>query len=86
MNKFIFGIYDNKALLYSNPFYSVREEVALRDFATAINDPKSDLYNNPGDYDLFKFGTYEDEHGLFVTDRPVFIQNGAFLRKFDSEQ
>lgn len=84
MIKYVYSVYDQKAGLFSTPFYQVRREAAQRDFGRATNDPGNVIYDNPSDFDLFELGTWEDESGIFeLYPRPEFIQNASFLRKFD---
>lgn len=85
MIKLIFVLFDAKAQIYSQPFYAIRKEIALRDFVRVVNDPDSDIFHSPGDFDLFQVGEFDDELCTFEVHRPEFIQNGAFLRKFDAE-
>lgn len=85
MKKCVFSIYDKKAGIYSNPFTSVRKEAALRDFAHITNEEGNDINRCPEDYDLYQLGVFDDETGLFeVFPRVEFLQNAAFLRKFDA--
>lgn len=81
MNKLMFVIFDNKADLYSSPFFSVRRESALRDLLRATNDPQSEISSAPADYDLYLIGAYDDETGTVVAyPQHEFITNAYVLK------
>lgn len=67
MIKFIYSVYDSKARTFSNPFVSMRQEMAIRDFTQAARDPQSQISNFPEDYTLFEMGEFDDEIGTFNT-------------------
>ncbi|AXH74087.1 MAG: nonstructural protein [Microviridae sp.] len=75
MIKNVYTVYDSKALVYGNPFYSVNDQVALRDFSQAAGDPGSLISKAPVDYTLFKIGSYDDTTGLFDV-LPVHVNLG----------
>lgn len=82
MNKIMFVVYDNKAELYSSPFFSVRKESAVRDFLRAAQSPESEIHHTPADYDLYAIGTYEDETALITPwTQKEFITNAYVLAK-----
>jgi len=61
MIKFLFSVYDSKAAVYSNPFVSLNQAVALRDFNRAATDSNSDISRFPEDYTLVELGEFDDE-------------------------
>lgn len=67
MIKKVFSVYDAKARVYSNPFYAIRTEVAIRDFHRAATDPSSEISRFPLDYVLFLVGEFDDEACTFTT-------------------
>lgn len=74
MQKVVCSVFDTKAAVYSNPFYSVNTAVAARDFAHGCNDPNSALHRNPDDYILYQVASFDDETGLFTPCvPPVFV-------------
>lgn len=78
MKKAVFSVYDNKAAVYSNPFYAVNVAVASRDFAQACNDRNSGLAIHPDDYSLYQVAVFDDDSGLFTpTIPPLFICSAA---------
>lgn len=76
-----YSIFDSKAVVYSPPFFAQREAVARRMFADLVNDPKSAIYRNPEDYSLFWIGTFDDELGIVVSDKPRNLVTASALVK-----
>lgn len=66
MNYQAYAIYDQKAHVFSQPFYAINKEVAGRQFAIVANDPSSLIGKHPADFSLFVLGTFDDELGTFV--------------------
>lgn len=85
MTKYMYVIFDSKARLFSNPFYTVSDIVALRDFKRAANDKNSDIYHSPDDYELHLLGQFNDETGEITLVPRQYIQTASFLRNFDGE-
>jgi len=65
MINYIFSVYDVKTQLYSAPFYNIRKEAAIRDFAYVCNDPNCEFNRYPSDYALYILGTFDNETGNF---------------------
>jgi hypothetical protein len=78
MIKVVCSVFDAKAGLYSNPFYSVNVAVATRDFNHACTDPNSGLAQHPEDFSLYVVANFDDESGLFVPNvPPLFVANAV---------
>lgn len=78
MIKVVCSVFDSKAGLYSNPFYSVNSAVAKRDFFAGCADPNSGLNRNPEDYALYQVAHFDDESGQFTPIvPPSFIANAV---------
>lgn len=74
MKKQIFSVFDKKARSYSNPFLSLNEGMAVRDFTAACRDPSLDLHKFPEDFTLHHLGSFDDEFGQFeLNPNPVSI-------------
>jgi len=67
MIKFVFSVYDNKARAFSTPFFSPRQEMAVRDFTAAARDPQSVINQFPEDYTLYEIGEFDDDNATFNT-------------------
>lgn len=63
MNAYV--IFDSKAQMYNKPFYYVNNMTALRDAQQILASPDHEIAQNPGDYTLFKIGTYNDGTATF---------------------
>lgn len=61
----VFSVYDSKAKSYSQPFFAINEELAIRMFASAIGDPKSELCKHSADFSLHLLGAFDDSSGTF---------------------
>jgi hypothetical protein len=67
-----FSIYDEKAKAFLPPFYLPQEGMAIREFASAANDPDTNIGKYPQDYTLFTLGTFDDENGaIHVTKQSI---------------
>jgi len=66
MIKFLFSVYDSKARAYGNPFTAARQELAIRDFTTAVRDPDTQLHKFPEDFTLVEIGEFDDETCSFT--------------------
>lgn len=78
MKKVVCSVFDNKAAVYSNPFYSVNLAVASRDFAQACKDSNSGLSVHRDDFSLYQLAEFDDISGVFVPCMPpVFICSAA---------
>lgn len=62
---------------FNQPFCDVNDAVAKRNFAYAVNN--SDLPGfAPGDFDLYKLGTFDTECGMFTVDNlPCLVVHGV---------
>lgn len=65
MIKYLFTVWDSKAKTHCNPFTSVNQQTALRDFAQAANDSGTQIAKFPTDFTLFEVGEFDDETCTF---------------------
>ena len=56
----VYVIHDITAGIYTTPFYALNNQTALRTFAGVVNEPGSTIYQKPGDFRLYRIGSYED--------------------------
>lgn len=61
----IYCVYDSKAETYSPPMLNKTKAEALRDFATAANNPQTLPGKFPEDFTLFELGAYNDQNASF---------------------
>lgn len=63
----VFSIFDEKAKVFSNPFYMGHNGQALRAFSDLVQDKQSSIAKHPGDYKLYLLGTFNDVSGKFTS-------------------
>lgn len=61
MQMLMFSIYDEKAEMYSRPFYAITVGEAIRTFTDAVNSENSPYNRHPEDYTLFSVGQFDDQ-------------------------
>ena len=65
------------------PFYSPRNESALRQFSDAVNDDRNhenQWAKHPEDFSLFCLGEYDDNTGVIIPKLSESLVNGASLK------
>lgn len=68
------AVLDKAAQCFMTPFFVVAEGVAIRDFLAEAANPESILCKHSKDFSLYKFGTFDDNDGVFNLFRePQFI-------------
>lgn len=75
MIKFIYCVYDKKAQVYGNPFYSVSAAVALRDFGHAAKTAENQISMYAEDFSLWYFGSFDDQAGRMEFSEPQHVAN-----------
>jgi len=66
----MFSVYDSCARVYQNPFCLHNKNEAIRGFADAVGDEKTNLHKHPEDYILFQVGQWEDDTGTVTPHTP----------------
>lgn len=63
-----YAIKDNLSEMYMTPVLFQNENVALRWFSGVVNskDQNEIIYNNPGDFELWKLGIYDNNTGELI--------------------
>jgi hypothetical protein len=64
MKKVICSVFDVKALVYSDPFFSTNIMTATRDFSYAANDATTSIGRNPEDFSLYCLGDFDDSTAI----------------------
>lgn len=65
----IYSIYDEKVDSYSQPFFCVHKQHAIRIFSNLVNDKSSNINTYPEDFALYFLGSFDDATGLFDNER-----------------
>jgi len=61
----MFAVYDEVAKIYKHMFFRARAGEAIRYFADGCTDTKTELYQHPSDFSLFRLGDLDIETGYF---------------------
>lgn len=78
----IFVIHDAKAKSFLLPFFCQNEEIAIRHFAFAANDPSCDIGKYQSDFTLHCMGEYDEVIGKITPEFPlVFLALASSLIK-----
>lgn len=80
----ILSIYSVKDDLtgFQQPTFEINEQVAMRNFAYAINEVKGILSANPNDFSLFKVGEFDTDTGVITCcDPKIIVRADSILRK-----
>lgn len=59
----VFSVFDSKAEVFQQPFFSLTKGQALRGFTDAANDKNHPMGAHPEDYALFEIGEFDDATG-----------------------
>ena len=62
MKLIVCSVKDRAADAFGRPMFVPSQGVAIRSFSDELNrnDPENQLYNHPDDFDLYDFGTFDD--------------------------
>lgn len=78
----LYAVYDFKAECYGAPFLMQKDVLAQRAFGSLVNDPQSKVHQYPGDFKLYRIGTFDDTTGLVVSTEFVSLGVGSeFVKK-----
>ena len=64
----MYSVYDKKALVYSQPFTAINDEVAQRIMKNCVDNPEHNYGLNPEDYQLLRIGEFDDQEGAITPD------------------
>lgn len=74
----ICSIYDYKSKNYGLPLVFQNEHEAIRSFANAACDRKSNVSRFPNDYALFSLAMFDEKSGRFTSfEQPVHLSNAV---------
>lgn len=77
MKLLAFAVLDEKTEAFLPPFFVVAPGQAVRLFTDGCQDRESPLGKHPGDYKLYRVGSFDDNSGEVVGELPVFMCSGA---------
>lgn len=74
----IYGINDEPAEAFFNPFIARTNAEAHRSFGDSINDPQGNLGKHPSHFALYQLGTYDPSNGYIDgLKKPVLVARGS---------
>lgn len=79
----ICSVKDRAADAFGRPMFVPSIGVAIRSFSDELNRASDDnqLYNHPDDFDLYDFGIFDDNTGLFeLHDQPKLLSLGKQVK------
>jgi len=79
----ICSVKDRAADAFGRPMFVPSTGVAIRSFSDEINRAADDnqLYNHPDDFDLFEFGEFDDNTGVFeLHEQPKLLSLGKQVK------
>ncbi len=79
----ICSVKDRAADAFARPMFVPSTGVAIRSFSDELNrsDADNQLYNHPDDFDLYEFGVFDDNTGLFdLYDQPKLLSLGKQVK------
>lgn len=74
MNMVIIAVFDVAASAFHRPQFVASRGIALRMFQDEVNREAADnvMFHHPGDFQVFEFGSFNDNDGRFsLLDVPV---------------
>jgi len=77
------SVKDRAADAYGRPMFVPSTGVAIRSFSDEVNRAEADnqLYNHPDDFDLYEFGTFDDNSGIFdIYEQPKLLSLGKQVK------
>lgn len=77
------SVKDRAADAYGRPMFVPSVGVAIRSFSDEVNrkDADNQLYNHPDDFDLYEFGEFDDNTGLFTLyEQPKLLSLGKQVK------
>ena len=77
------AVKDRAAEAFARPMFVPSTGVAIRSFSDEVNrsDPDNQLHNHPDDFDLYEFGIFDDNTGIFeLHEQPKLLSLGKQVK------
>lgn len=73
---YVYSIFDRAAQAYGNPVCVPHSGIIIRSFTDECNNPESNFFKHPEDYELYHIGTFNPDTGLLesVSDPALILQ------------
>jgi len=74
----VFSIFDEKAQVFSQPFFMAHNGLALRAFSDLVGEKGTNVNKHPSDFKLYNIGFYDDVSGALESlSQPEFLANAT---------
>lgn len=78
------AVYDSATQMFGRPFFAVATGQAVRSFRDEVtrNNPDSDLFKHPDDFNLYHFGVFDDGDGTMeLLSSPALLVRGKDVKE-----
>ena len=82
----IYSVYDDKAQVWTQPFFQMNDAVAQRSISNAANQEGHNFNMNPEDYALYCIGEFNDEDGTIVSTNTKLLDVATLIRQPEISQ
>lgn len=69
----VYSIFDKKVSAYGQPFFAKNDGAAMRLVMASTTERNSLLATFPGDYQLERIGSWDDEKGVLEPSKPAVV-------------
>nr|QJB18943.1 MAG: nonstructural protein [Microvirus sp.] len=83
MKLILCSVKDRAADAFGRPMFVPSTGVAIRSFSDEVNrsDSENQLFNHPDDFDLYEFGEFDDNSGIFsLHEQPKLLTLGKQVK------
>lgn len=79
----VYTVQDLAGVFYHRPFFTQNDATARRLCSAMANDPNSECYRSPSDFNLLHIGYWDDESGALDPCTPAHVCNFISLKDED---
>ena len=78
----VFSVFDQAAFAYLPPFTLHSDAVAARVFGDCVNSQDHQFAKHPGDYALYRIGTFDDSNCKLEAELPIHLVTTGIMAFF----
>lgn len=79
MHLIAYSLYDEKAGVFSPPFFVGTEGLALRAVSDLVADNRTTVARHPNDFVLYELGRFDDQTAVFESIKPRPVVKAASM-------
>lgn len=72
----LYCVKDAKSGLFSHPIHEHTDDLAIRNFVSAVGAAEGPMSQYPEDFTLFRVGEYDNELGMLFAEQPYSLMSG----------